>query len=41
MPAKTPLDKKMAVLRLINEKKAILYGKFTTDLEKRTKIAGW
>jgi hypothetical protein len=39
MPAKTPTEKKMAILQMINHEKEMLYGKFKNDVENRMKIA--
>jgi hypothetical protein len=41
MPAKTPTEKKMAILQMINHEKELLYGKFKNDVENRMKIAAW
>jgi hypothetical protein len=38
---KTPIEKKLAILRMINDKKELLFGKFKNDLENRDKNEAW
>ncbi len=35
------MDKKMALLQMINAEKKLIFGKFTPGVEKTNKIAGW